>query len=272
MLMTTGPFDRFRLLRRSKVWLTWAQMLQHMIVLASATYVVYLGHTGAEVSPPPLACFAAAMMWRGCRLSVATSTKYVHTPTHHNLLFSLPPRSFEPSSCCVHAGSASASPSWYTSSLIYSSVHLPLLKLGDTLLSLPTVCCPCFFLVFSSVPQQHHPDSGGPGSLRHVPSLLCALLPTNVRRGQEGKHAGVTVQLKLPGFPDLFYFRAVILMAIERQKSHYSWLRGRRFARRVPDIFMRRTAVELVSCRPWGVCKWFTTSRGRNVPTLTCDC
>eukprot|EP00752_Nemacystus_decipiens_P012976 g11482.t1 len=41
-------FPRFRLLRRSKVFLTWAQMLQHMIVLASATYVVYLSHTGAE--------------------------------------------------------------------------------------------------------------------------------------------------------------------------------------------------------------------------------
>eukprot|EP00903_Cladosiphon_okamuranus_P015190 g14043.t1 len=39
---------RFRLLRRSKVWLTWAQMLQHMIVLASAAYVVFLAHTSEE--------------------------------------------------------------------------------------------------------------------------------------------------------------------------------------------------------------------------------
>ncbi|CAM9231683.1 unnamed protein product, partial [Ectocarpus sp. 4 AP-2014] len=41
-------FPRFSLLRRTKVWLTWAQMVQHMIVLASATYVVYQSRTGAE--------------------------------------------------------------------------------------------------------------------------------------------------------------------------------------------------------------------------------
>lgn len=43
---------RFSLLRRTKVWLTWAQMIQHMIVLMSAAYVVYLGHTGEEVWRP----------------------------------------------------------------------------------------------------------------------------------------------------------------------------------------------------------------------------
>ncbi|CAM9170916.1 unnamed protein product [Scytosiphon promiscuus] len=41
-------FPRFRLLRRTKVWLTWAQMIQHMIVLLSAAYVVYLGRKGEE--------------------------------------------------------------------------------------------------------------------------------------------------------------------------------------------------------------------------------
>ncbi|CAN0092065.1 unnamed protein product [Ectocarpus sp. 6 AP-2014] len=41
-------FPRFSLLRRTKVWLTWAQMVQHMIVLASATYVVYQSRTGTE--------------------------------------------------------------------------------------------------------------------------------------------------------------------------------------------------------------------------------
>ncbi|CAM9435900.1 unnamed protein product [Ectocarpus sp. 12 AP-2014] len=41
-------FPRFSPLRRTKVWLTWAQMVQHMIVLASATYVVYQSRTGAE--------------------------------------------------------------------------------------------------------------------------------------------------------------------------------------------------------------------------------
>lgn len=65
----TTRVNRFRLLRRSKVWLTWAQMLQHMIVLASATYVVYLGHTGAEVRflPSPLVWLGWVGLGRGRR-------------------------------------------------------------------------------------------------------------------------------------------------------------------------------------------------------------
>lgn len=52
----------FGLLRRTRVWLTRAQIIQHVAVLASATYVVFQIQTGAEVSlPDPDARYPATM-------------------------------------------------------------------------------------------------------------------------------------------------------------------------------------------------------------------
>lgn len=88
----------------------------------------------------------------------------------------------------------------------------------------PFPLCPAPTSAFVSVrvdflvPQQHYADSGGPGPVRHVPGVLRALLPTNIRRGQEdqGQLTCCSLLALLPGCRTFFFRCRVIKLTISQ--------------------------------------------------------